>query len=100
MFPTINPTKTKAWKQLLKHSEEAKAWNMRQLFSEDNKRAAAFSLQHGDIYFDFSKNLITGNTLQNLLLLAEQTEVKNGIKAMFGGKRSTKPKAGLYCTLL
>ncbi|WP_346236988.1 glucose-6-phosphate isomerase [Niabella insulamsoli] len=85
MLPTINPTKTKAWKQLLKHAEEAKGWSMRRLFSEDHQRAATFSLQHGDIYFDFSKNLISDYTLQQLLQLAAQTEVTKGIRAMFGG---------------
>ena len=60
MLPTINPTKTKAWKQLLQHAEEAKQWNMRRLFAEDANRASVFSLQHGDIYFDFSKNRING----------------------------------------
>ncbi|MEE6187065.1 Glucose-6-phosphate isomerase [Mycovorax composti] len=84
-LPTINPTKTKAWKQLLKQAEEARHWNMRQLFAEDPDRARAFSLQHGDIYFDYSKNLITSKTLQTLLALAEQTHVADGIKAMFSG---------------
>ncbi|GAB3425822.1 glucose-6-phosphate isomerase [Niabella aquatica] len=85
MLPTINPTKTKAWKQLLQHAEEAKQWNMRQLFVEDADRARAFSLQHGDIYFDFSKNRITGKTIQTLLSLADQTKVADGVKAMFSG---------------
>ncbi len=84
-LPTINPTKTKAWKRLLKQAEEARHWNMRQLFAEDPDRARAFSLQHGDIYFDYSKNLITSKTLQTLLALAEQTHVADGIKAMFSG---------------
>src|SRR5690606_30000482 len=46
MLPTINPTKTKAWKQLQQHAEKVKQWNMRQLFSEDPNRAGSFSLQH------------------------------------------------------
>ncbi|MGC4234418.1 MAG: glucose-6-phosphate isomerase [Niabella sp.] len=85
MLPTINPTKTKAWKQLLQHAEETKQWNMRQLFAEDAARAHTFSLQQGDIYFDYSKNKITGKTVQLLLALAEQTKVADGIKAMFSG---------------
>ena len=101
MFPTINPTKTKAWKQLLKHSEEAKTWNMRQLFSEDGKRASNFSLQHGDIYFDFSKNLINSSTMQNLLTLAEQTDVKSAVKAMFSGEaiNQTEGRSVLHIAL-
>lgn len=85
MLPTINPTKTKAWKQLLQHAEETQQWNMRQLFAEDAARARAFSLQQGDIYFDYSKNKINSKTLQLLLSLAEQTKVADGIKAMFSG---------------
>lgn len=85
MLPTINPVKTKAWKQLISHAEEVKQWNMRQLFAEDAQRATRFSLQHGDIYFDYSKNRITAKTLQLLLSLAEQTELPAAIKSMFSG---------------
>lgn len=85
MLPIINPTKTRAWKQLTHHVEETKQWNMRQLFADDPHRANYFSLQHGDIYFDFSKNRITKKTFQLLLSLAEQTKVQDGIHAMFRG---------------
>lgn len=101
MLPTINPAKTKAWKQLLSHAEEAKQWNMRQLFSADAQRAASFSLQHGDIYFDYSKNNINAKTLQLLLSLAEQTELPAAIKSMFGGDKinQTENRSVLHIAL-
>ncbi len=36
---------------------------MRNLFANDSRRADNFSLQHEDIYFDYSKNRITAETM-------------------------------------
>ncbi len=85
MLPAINPTHTKAWKQLAKHAQDAPQLSMRRLFEEDAQRAKKLSLQQGDIYFDYSKNLITDRTLQLLLALAHECQLKNGIKALFFG---------------
>ncbi|HAO08238.1 MAG TPA: glucose-6-phosphate isomerase, partial [Chryseobacterium sp.] len=101
MLPTINPTKTKAWKQLIKEANKAKQYNMRNLFAADNLRAKKMSLQLGDIYFDFSKNLITENTLQLLMALATEAKVKEGIKAMFSGEtiNQTEGRSVLHVAL-
>ncbi len=85
MLPAINPTKTKAWKKLTTHSAIAKTWNMRDLFENDPDRAQQFSLKHEDLYFDFSKNPVTEETMNLLRNLAVETRVNEGIKAMFNG---------------
>ena len=44
MFPTINPTSTKAWKKLLAHAETMKTSHLSQLFQEDPDRSKKYSL--------------------------------------------------------
>lgn len=85
MLPTINPTKTKSWKKLQQHAAQIGNVHMRDLFSGDPHRAKKFSLQQGDIYFDYSKNRISVETLTHLLALAEEVKLKDAIAAMFKG---------------
>ena len=101
MFPTINPEKTKAWKKLKKHAEAAINWNMRELFEKDNTRATKFSLRHEDIYFDFSKNRITQETLSLLQGLASESRLSEAIKAMFSGEiiNQTEHRSVLHIAL-
>ena len=59
MLPKINPTNTQAWLLLTKHqSEEMRNMTMKRLFSEDENRFNKFSINFGDILFDYSKNII------------------------------------------
>ena len=37
-FPTINPTKTQAWKKLQAHADKMKQVRMRELFKQDPNR--------------------------------------------------------------
>ncbi|GAB3010763.1 glucose-6-phosphate isomerase [Niabella terrae] len=101
MFPSINPEKTKAWKKLLKHADAAQQWQMRQLFANDSRRADNFSLQHEDIYFDYSKNRITAETMDLLQSLAQETRVTQAIKAMFRGEaiNQTEGRSVLHIAL-
>lgn len=101
MLPTVNPTKTKAWKQLQKHAAQMENVSMRQLFAEDPKRADKLSLVKGDIHFDFAKNRITGDTLSLLINLAKETKVKEAISAMFSGKmiNETEKRSVLHIAL-
>ena len=85
MLPTINPTKTKAWKQLQKHAAQIESVQMRELFAQNPDRAKEFSLQQGDIYFDYSKNRINAETLKHLQTLALEVKLKDAIDAMFSG---------------
>ena len=94
-------SKTSAWKQLKKHSLEAKKLQLSQLFLEDPQRAKKFSLQVNDIFFDYSKNLITANSMQLLFTLAKDRNVKDKVKAMFAGKKIniTENRAVLHTAL-
>jgi glucose-6-phosphate isomerase len=85
MFPKINPTTTPAWKALQQHHESMKKVQMKKLFEKDSNRFSKFSFALDGILIDFSKNIITEETLGMLLQLASETKVRDAIEAMFEG---------------
>ncbi|MCW3116167.1 MAG: glucose-6-phosphate isomerase [Chitinophagaceae bacterium] len=101
MFPKIDTTTTDAWKLLQHHREELEAIRIRELFNNDPERFSKYSLQAGDIVFDYSKNIITDRTMQLLLQLAEESKVKDGIEAMFSGEKinQTENRSVLHVAL-
>lgn len=90
MLPSLNPTETKAWRNLEMIFLTLQASHMRELFAEDPDRFKKFSVQFEDILIDYSKNIINDEALKLLLELAEETEVKQAIDAMFRGERINK----------
>lgn len=101
MFPKINPTSTKAWKLLQDHAKQIKAKHLKQLFAEDTDRFQKFSFELEDVVFDFSKNIITDETIRLLLQLAEECKVKNAITSMFEGDfiNQTEKRSVLHVAL-
>ncbi|WP_349920338.1 glucose-6-phosphate isomerase [Aeromonas veronii] len=98
----INPTQTKAWQALETHFAAHKEMRLKDLFAQDPKRFDRFSLTFGgDILVDYSKNLITGETLTLLLALAEETDLRGAIDAMFNGDKinMTEGRAVLHTAL-
>ena len=92
---------TKAWLALADHYQQVQGVHMRDLFQQDPLRFKKFSLNLGDILFDFSKNRITGTTLSLLLDLANQSMLSERIKAMFSGEKInlTEDRAVLHIAL-
>ncbi len=102
MLKNINPTTTAAWTALTEHFETAQDMNLASLFAEDEQRFEHFSVKFGsDILIDYSKNLINQETMQHLFALAEQTELKSAIQAMFSGEaiNQTEGRAVLHTAL-
>lgn len=87
MFPSIQPDQTQAWKKLEAHYDVMKGRHLRDLFREEPDRFAQFSLCLGEIVFDYSKNLITNQTLTLLEELANECGLADAIKAMFSGEK-------------
>jgi glucose-6-phosphate isomerase len=85
MFPKINPVETKAWKALEAHAEEMKEVHMRELFEKDPSRFKKFSKALGDVFVDYSKNIITAETLKLLVDLAKECKLTEAKKALFDG---------------
>ncbi|MGF1684383.1 glucose-6-phosphate isomerase [Photobacterium minamisatsumaniensis] len=102
MLKSINPTHTEAWKALTAHFEEAQDLKLSELFANDSERFSQFSANFGaDILLDYSKNLITEETMTKLFALAEQTEVKAAISELFSGEKinQTEGRAVLHSAL-
>lgn len=93
MFPNHNPTETQAWVSLQQHYLEMQATTMRDLFEEDPSRFEKLHLTFSDILVDFSKNIITTDTLALLKRLAEETELPDAIQAMFNGEKINQTEA-------
>lgn len=87
MFPSINPLETKAWKKLEAHYQQMKTVHLRELFAQDPDRFTSFSNCIEDIVIDYSKNIITKETVSLLLELAEEARLPEAIEAMFKGEK-------------
>lgn len=99
---SINPSQTAAWRALEQHFAQMKDTHMRDLFKQDNHRFTKFSATFdGQILVDYSKNRITEETLNKLLALAQETELKSAIDSMFSGEKinRTEDRAVLHIAL-
>lgn len=101
MLSSINPTTTNAWQLLTAHAAQMKQVHMRDLFKEDADRFKKFSTCVHDLVFDYSKNIITEETMQLLLQLAAECNVKEAIEKMVGGDviNHTEKRAVLHTAL-
>ncbi|MCZ2083783.1 MAG: glucose-6-phosphate isomerase [Flavobacteriales bacterium] len=100
MLPKINPTQTKAWKNLQEQFAQ-NDFELRTLFQYNPERFNQFSVKRQDYLFDYSKNLIDKKTFDLLQNLAEECDLKSAIKAMFSGEKinETEGRAVLHTAL-
>jgi len=82
---SINPTTTKSWQLLHKHFEEMQEVSMQDLFAKDSQRAQKMHIQWQDFLLDYSKNIITQETVNYLLDLANEVQLKDAIQKYFSG---------------
>jgi len=89
------------WKALAAHKKEIERAHLRDLFAKDPKRADRFKLQAAGLFLDYSKNRISEKTIKLLLQLAEQSQLRERIDAMFRGEKinSTENRAVLHVAL-
>jgi glucose-6-phosphate isomerase len=97
----IKPTATPAWHALAIHYEKIKSLHLRELFAMDPGRVERFVAEGAGLYLDYSKNLITEETLQLLLRLAEERGVALRRDAMFRGEKinTTEERAVFHVAL-
>lgn len=75
------------WTALSKHREQLAQVHLRELFERDPARAERYTLQVGDLHLDYSKHLVTDETLELLRDLAAATGVAELRDAMFRGEK-------------
>ena len=97
----VNPSQTAAWQQIQLHFEKMQATSMKDLFASDAKRAEKFHIQWNDFLIDYSKNIVNQETLDLLLNLANEVELKQAISSYFQGDiiNQTENRAVLHTAL-
>ena len=79
---SINPTQTNSWSNLKDHFNDIKDIHMKTMFAEDANRANNMTLKWEDFYVDFSKNRISNKTIDLLLNLANEIDLKDAIASV------------------
>jgi glucose-6-phosphate isomerase len=87
MLYNINPTTTEAWRKLVSHQKSMEDVQMKTLFQEDAGRFTDFSLKLEDILLDYSKNILTQETMDLLVELAQECKLDTAIEAIFSGEK-------------
>ena len=98
---SINPTQTQAWKKLQAHFETMKNVQMQHLFANEPARAEKMHLQWNDFLVDYSKNIISDETISLLQELANEVQLKDAITKYFDGDviNQTENRAVLHTAL-
>ncbi len=101
MLKKINPTKTESWKNLVDHFKEMKSVHMKDLFADDPDRYKKYSIRFDGILVDYSKNIITEDTLKLLLKLTDDVGLRDALNKMFNGERinESEDRAVLHTAL-
>ncbi|MFE7521176.1 glucose-6-phosphate isomerase [Streptomyces halstedii] len=92
---------TPEWAALAEHREAFGRTHLRQLFADAPERGSAYTLRVGDLHVDYSKHLVTDETLRLLRGLAAATGVAGLRDAMFRGEKinTTEDRAVLHTAL-
>jgi glucose-6-phosphate isomerase len=94
-------TERKIWKDLELHYKKVQREHLRTLFARDPQRGTRFTAEATGIFLDYSKNRITNETLDLLIQLAEESDLRGRIDAMFRGEKIniTENRAVLHVAL-
>lgn len=101
MKTTAPLTERTSWKALQVHFSKIQGVHLRDLFSKDPQRGKVFGIEAEGIYLDYSKNRIDQETLKHLFALADESELRPSIEAMFRGDaiNITENRAVLHTAL-
>ncbi|MEU7958826.1 glucose-6-phosphate isomerase [Micromonospora humida] len=94
-------TTTDEWQALRKHAETMRGAHLRELFAADRQRGERLTGEVADLHVDYSKNLVTDETIGLLTALAGRVGLTDRIAAMFAGEHinSTEDRAVLHTAL-
>lgn len=90
-----------SWQNLIGHSDIIKSIHMNDLFEKDKKRFEHFSIKLPSMLIDYSKNLMTKETMAMLIDLAKECDIEQWREKMFNGERinSTENRSVLHTLL-
>ena len=97
----INPTKTKAWKELIQQRDILFKKRLNDLFLEENNRLKYLSIEWDCFDVDFSKNILNKKTFKLLTDLAKECKITDSIKMLFDGDKinETEERSVLHTEL-
>jgi glucose-6-phosphate isomerase len=89
------------WAALAQHADVVRATNLRELFAQDDRRAARLTFPVGDLTVDLSRQRVTPRAVELLLALADRAGVAARRCAMFRGEaiNQTEGRAVLHTAL-
>ena len=98
---TNNPTTTQSWSKLQEHYQQMKNSSIQEMFAADNTRVDKLNIQWNDFLVDYSKNIITPETMTLLVDLANEMGLKEAINDYFEGAliNKTEGRAVLHTAL-
>ncbi len=96
-----DPTLLTEWRALGAHQSLLTDLHLRELFGADPTRASHYTVNVGDLTVDYSKHLVTADTMPLLMALAEAREVPSRVEAMLRGDiaNSTEQRSVLHTAL-
>ena len=92
---------TPEWEALEAHRSKLEGVHLRDLFAEDPGRGDRLTVEAGDLYWDYSKQLVTDETIGLLVALAERAGLRQRLDAMFAGEQInvTEDRPALHVAL-
>ncbi len=79
-------TSSRAWQALCAHQQSLPQMHLRDLFANDPQRAESMTLSFAGLHYDFSKQRLTNEILNDLLALAKEASLSEKIARMFAGE--------------
>lgn len=94
-------TSLSSWQNLVSAAKKMKQQHMSDLFQDNANRFEQFSVKLEPFLLDYSKNLISQQTMTELFNLAKECEVESCREKMFAGERinATENRAVLHVAL-
>ncbi|HJU26256.1 MAG TPA: glucose-6-phosphate isomerase, partial [Rhodanobacteraceae bacterium] len=94
-------TESVEWQALRQHWHSLRGTTLKQLFAGDPQRGERMVVEGAGLYLDYSKNLVTDETLRLLQDLARARGVEHRREAMFRGEKinETENRAVLHVAL-
>ncbi|OGB23228.1 MAG: glucose-6-phosphate isomerase [Burkholderiales bacterium RIFCSPLOWO2_02_FULL_57_36] len=101
MISHADLTAQASFQALQAHVIDARAWHLRDLFSQDSNRFSKFSTEAAGLFLDYSKNRVSDTTMQLLFSLARERAIEARRDAMFSGEKInlTEQRAVLHTAL-
>jgi glucose-6-phosphate isomerase len=89
------------WQALNQHKKDIEPISLREMFKSDATRFDQFHIQFNDLLLDYSKHLISKETINLLVKLAKEADIEGWRDRMFKGEKinSTEHRAVLHTAL-